>query len=272
MCTVSGEEIRKVTIEKITPECTDIVSLWFRDPYIQRAQPGQYMMVWLPGLDEIPMSVSRLNEDGLSSITVRIVGQATEILSQMAPKETIGIRGPFGNGYKMTGKLPLIVAGGSGAASLLPLLEEFIANGVVPRFVLGARNADMLLFEQRLSDLLGDNLLISTDDGSKGYSGFASGYAAKLMETEVFDCVYTCGPELMMAMIYRDARSHELPIQASLERFIKCSVGLCGSCGIGPYRVCVDGPVFDTWMLDEVKDELGNDRMDPTGRIVRVDH
>jgi len=269
---VNCEEIRKVTIEKITPECADIVSLWFKDPHIQKAQPGQYLMVWLPGLDEIPMSVSRINEEGLSSITVRLVGQSTEILTKMAPNKTIGIRGPFGNGYKLTGNSPLIVAGGSGAASLLPLLEEFRVNGVVPRFVLGARNADMLLFEKRLSNLLGDNLLISTDDGSKGYSGYASGYAAKLMETEVFDSIYTCGPELMMAMVYRDARSQKLPIQASLERFIKCSVGLCGSCGIGSYRVCVDGPVFDTEMLDMVKDELGNDRMDQSGRVIRVDH
>jgi dihydroorotate dehydrogenase electron transfer subunit len=267
-----SEYIRKIKINKVTPECTDIVSLWFEDSYVQEAQPGQYMMVWIPGLDEIPMSVSNIDEDGLSSMTVRIVGQATEILGMLTPGDTIGIRGPFGNGYKMIGTSPLIVAGGSGAASLLSLVKTFTESEVLPRFVLGARNADMLLFEHRLKELLGENLLISTDDGSKGYSGYASGYAAKLMETEFIDSVYTCGPELMMAMIYRDARSHDLPIQASLERFIKCSVGLCGACAIGPYRVCVDGPVFDTEMLDEVKGELGNERMDPSGRVIRVDH
>ena len=267
-----SEYIRKIKIKKVTPECTDITSLWFEDPYVNKAQPGQYMMVWLPGLDEIPMSVSNIDEDGLSSMTVRIVGQATEILGTMTPGDKIGIRGPFGNGYKMTGKSPLIVAGGSGAASLLPLVKSFTESGVFPRFVLGARNTDMLLFEHRLKELLDENLLISTDDGSKGYSGYASGYAAKLMEIESIDSVYTCGPELMMAMVYRDARSQELPIQASLERFIKCSVGLCGACAIGPYRVCVDGPVFNTEMLNEVKGELGNERMDPSGRVIRVDH
>jgi dihydroorotate dehydrogenase electron transfer subunit len=128
------------------------------------------------------------------------------------------------------------------------------------------------LFLEKLEKQLGDRLVISTDDGSRGFSGYASGYAAKLMETEVYDHVYTCGPELMMARVFLDADNLGLPVQASLERFIKCSVGLCGACAVGPYRVCADGPVFDTAMLRNIRGEFGVSRMDLSGKSVRVDH
>jgi dihydroorotate dehydrogenase electron transfer subunit len=91
------------------------------------------------------------------------------------------------------------------------------------------------------------------------------------MDQERFDHVYTCGPEVMMAKVFQDAEKRGLPVQASMERLIKCAVGLCGSCAVGPYRVCRDGPVFDTLMLREIQGELGVSRMDPCGRAVRVD-
>jgi dihydroorotate dehydrogenase electron transfer subunit len=92
------------------------------------------------------------------------------------------------------------------------------------------------------------------------------------MEEEGFDTVYTCGPELMMAKVYQSAQKHGIPIQASLERYVKCAVGLCGNCAIGPYRVCKDGPVFDTEMLNEVQGEFGMTHMDSSGKAIRVEH
>jgi dihydroorotate dehydrogenase electron transfer subunit len=228
-------------------------------------------MVWLPGVDEVPMSVSAINADGLSRITVRGVGEMTLRLNSLSPGDRIGLRGPLGNGYTAQGDRPLFVAGGSGAASLMPLVEEMHRRGAAPTFVLGARSADMLLFVDRLEEMLGENLVVSTDDGSRGYSGYASGYAAKLIEEDAFDMVYTCGPELMMAKVYQSARERGLPIQASLERYVKCAVGLCGNCAIGPYRVCKDGPVFDAEMLNRVKGEFGVSQMDASGRAIRVE-
>jgi len=75
-----------------------------------------------------------------------------------------------------------------------------------------------------------------------------------------------------MAKVYQSAQKHGLPIQASLERYVKCAVGLCGNCTIGPYRVCKDGPVFDADMLSEVRDEFGVSQMDASGRVTRVEH
>lgn len=263
---------RAVKLTHVVSECRDISSLHFRDEETRSAKPGQYLMVWLPGVDEVPMSVSGIDMDGLSRITVREVGEMTFKLNGLGPGDRIGLRGPFGNGYTVQGDRPLFVAGGSGAASLMPLVEEMLRREITPTFVLGARSADMLLFSDRLEDALGENLIVTTDDGSRGYSGYASGYAALLMEEDGFDTVYTCGPELMMAKVYQSAQEHGIPIQASLERYVKCAVGLCGNCAIGPYRVCKDGPVFDTEMLNEVRGEFGVNQMDASGKAIRVEH
>ena len=75
------------------------------------------------------------------------------------------------------------------------------------------------------------------------------------------DIVFTCGPELMMSYVFKAAEERQIPVQASLERYIKCAVGLCGACAIGPYRVCKDGPVFNSEMIKKVSDEFGKSRM-----------
>lgn len=266
------DKIRTVEIKKVKREAIDITTLYFEDETVRSGKPGQYIMVWVPGDDEVPMSISGIDEDGLSSITVRKVGITSETLDAMQPGDRIGIRGPYGIGYEVEGKKPLIVAGGSGTASLLPLVKAFQSKGVNPTFILGGRSADQLLFEDELMDLLGENLVISTDDGSMGYNGYASGYAALLMDENTYDYVYTCGPELMMAKVYQETERRELPLQASLERYVKCAIGICGNCAIGPYRVCADGPVFTSDMLREVREEFGRSQMDASGKKTRVNH
>lgn len=257
-----------VTIERAVGETPDIYTLYF--PAVAGARPGQYLMVWLPGVDEVPMSLSTIGDP--SSITVRVVGDATRALSQLRKGDKVGLRGPFGNGYNIEGERPLLVGGGTGIASLAPLAEEMVANGVKPTFLIGARSRDQLLFKARLSRLLGSGLVVSTDDGSEGFHGYASSYAGELMAKGKFDQVYVCGPEIMAAKIWAEAERLGVPVQASLERLCKCAVGLCGSCAIGPYRVCRDGPVFDSAKLREVVADFGKRRMDASGRMIRVDH
>ena len=92
------------------------------------------------------------------------------------------------------------------------------------------------------------------------------------MSRSKFDQVYVCGPEIMAAKIWSDADRLGIPVQANLERLCKCAVGLCGSCAIGPYRVCSDGPVFDTAKLREVVADFGKRRMDASGHLISVDH
>lgn len=259
-------------ITEVMEEAKDMVSLFFRDEPCSRAIPGQYVMFWVPGVDEVPMSLSTINLEGASSVTVRPVGEATRALCRLREGDKIGVRGPLGNGYTIVGDSPLIVAGGTGVASLTPLAEAVMASGFRPTFILGARTDDELVFRERLEGSLEGDLILTTDDGSCGFKGFASECALKLMDERRFDSVYTCGPELMMASVFREADARGLPVQASLERYIKCAVGLCGSCNIGPYRVCKDGPVFNTEQLRAVQDEFGSRRMTPSGQVIRVDH
>ena len=268
----STERVRAVTVVKVVPECMDVTSLWFKDEQAAAGKPGQYVMAWMPGVDEVPMSLSAIGRNGLNRISIRNIGIASDGLSGITEGERIGLRGPFGTSYVEQGESPLFVAGGVGMASLMPLLESMVTEGRKPTVVLGARTGSQLLYVDELSEMLGENLIVSTDDGTRGYSGYASGYAAKLMESGRYDQVYTCGPELMMAKVFYAAEDQGLPVQASLERFIKCAVGVCGSCAIGRYRVCVDGPVFDSEVLRAVREEFGVARMDASGTSFRVDH
>lgn len=266
------EQTRSVKIERVDFECTDTKSLYFKDNWIKTAEPGQYIMVWIPAVDEVPMSISAINTNGCSRITIKVMGYTTRVLTSMETGERIGVRGPFGNSYDQNSKRPLLVAGGSGMASLMPLVQHLTKNKIVPTVMLGARSVDQLLFVNELEHLLGDKLVITTDDGSKGYTGYASGYAAKLIESNDFDVIYTCGPELMIAKVFDAAEQNNILVQASLERYIKCAAGLCGACAIGPYRVCKDGPIFSSSKLREVREELGVSKMDPSGKKIRVDH
>lgn len=265
------EPVRVRRLVEVEQETDEVRTLHFRDELCSQASPGQYVMVWAPSVDEVPMSLSTIRRNGASSVTVRSVGEATENLCSLRAGDQIGVRGPFGNGFTIVGASPLVVGGGTGVASLTPLVEAMVSGGVEPTFVSGAQSVSMLIFRSRLENLLGDRLFLATDDGSCGFKGFASEYALGLMEERPFDSVYTCGPELMMALVFDAAEGRGIPVQASLERYIKCSVGLCGSCAIGPYRVCRDGPVFGSEQLRAVRDEFGRRRMDPSGRMVEVD-
>lgn len=266
------DSMRVTRITKIQREASDMVSLYFRDEPSSEAVPGQYLMIWIPEVDEVPMSISTINTDGDSSVTVRPVGDATEALCALKEGDRVGVRGPFGNGYTLSGDSPLLVAGGTGVASLTPLAEAFVDRGVKPTFVLGAKTEGELAFRDRLEGLLGEGLILATDDGTCGFEGFGSDCAFKQMDERIFDHVYTCGPELMMISVFKEAETRRIPIQASLERYVKCAVGLCGSCAIGPYRVCKDGPVFGSEQLRQIVDEFGKRRMDPSGRYIGVDH
>ena len=262
-----GNRLTVVKVLQSVKETPDITTIYF--PEVPTATPGQYIMVWLPGIDEVPMSISTIGNQ--SSISIRVVGEATKVLAGLKAGDRIGIRGPFGNGYQITGLRPLLVGGGTGIASLTPLAEKMIKTGIDPMFLIGARTASQLLFKDRLAKILNDHLYISTDDGSEGFCGYASGLTEKLLDEQIFDQIYLCGPEIMMVKIFSYAENHGIPVQASLERLCKCGLGLCGSCAIGSYRVCIDGPVFSSEVLRSVKNEFGKYKMDSSGKKIRLD-
>ena len=123
-----------------------------------------------------------------------------------------------------------------------------------------------IFFEEKLKNK-DIKLYVSTDDGSQGYNGFASDLADDLLKKQEFASVITCGPEIMMKKLLDNCKN--IPFQASLERFMKCAVGLCGQCCIGEgIRVCKEGPVLDGAILKNIK-EFGAYKRDAAGRKVK---
>jgi len=241
-----------VDITRIVEETPSIRTFVFDHEFT--FSPGQFVMVWVPGVDEIPMALS-----SASSITVQKVGDATAALFALSPGDRIGIRGPFGNGFPVSGRV-LAVAGGLGAAPLLPLA----ASGRVDTFLLGARTAGELLFADRLRDVT--ELQIATDDGSMGRHGFVTGLLQEA-DLKQFDHICVCGPEVMMRAVlkYLDSQGMADRGQFSLHRYMKCGIGICGSCCTDPggLRVCRDGPIFSGDVL--LASEFGHYMRDASG-------
>ena len=226
------------------------------------ARPGQFVMVWVPGVDEFPMSLSYMG--ARFGITYQIVGDGTAALSRMPKGGLVGIRGPLGRGFSASGRNVLVVAGGAGIAPTAPLVEAAAKGGASVDLVLGARTAAELVFERRCAEA-GAKVHVATDDGTKGYAGFATGLASELLGAHGYDSIYTCGPERMIAVMRDICRDRGLPLQASVERIMKCGIGICDSCALDGKHVCTDGPVFDLGDLERFE-EFGKTRLDRAGR------
>ncbi len=252
------------TVLRHVDETPTIRSIIFKEGLA--ATPGQFVMVWVPGVDEFPMSVS-YSTDGLG-ITYQVLGDGTKALASKAEGDRIGIRGPYGKGFAIHGKRLLVVAGGAGMAPLAPFVEEAVAHKASVDLVIGARTSSNILFESR-GLKAGAKVHISTDDGSKGFKGLAVGLAESVLAGGKFDSIYACGPEKMLFSLLKIADSRKLPMQASLERIMKCGIGVCDSCAIDGKHVCTDGPVFSERDLRAFS-ELGKTKLDMCGRKVPV--
>ena len=217
-------------ITKVVDE-TPIVKTFFFDTSFELI-PGQFVMVWIRGVDEIPMALSYEN-----AITVQKVGPATSALFELKECDSVGIRGPFGKGFDIKNGDIILVAGGVGAAPLAPLAEKAGAAGAKITTLLGAKTKDELLFRERF-EAVGE-VRIATDDGSEGKHG----YVTQLLDDEKnYDQIYCCGPEIMMKKVLDKVAPEKA--QFSLHRYIKCGLGICGACCVDGLRVCKDGPVF----------------------------
>jgi dihydroorotate dehydrogenase electron transfer subunit len=261
-----------VKISKIEIETPHIKTFHFQLAQLKDiALPGQFLMIWLPKIDEIPISISDVEPD--LAISVKNLGDATNALHSMAIGDRIGVRGPYGNGFSIKGESPLIVGGGIGMAPFPFLIRELQKKSSKITVISGARTKDEVLYEKKLQKLSkqGLKIIITTDDGSLGEKGYASAIATQYLQTAHFDHVYACGPELMIQELFETTEKLKIPMQASLERYMKCGIGLCGQCCLDPlgYRTCLEGPVFHSEILRNISD-FGKYRRDPTGRKVVI--
>jgi dihydroorotate dehydrogenase electron transfer subunit len=272
-CLTAANRLRTVPIVKVSTESPSVKTFVLIDYECAKAKPGQFLMLWIPGVDEIPLSIMDVREDRKVAVAVKAVGEATRALHQRQVGDAIGVRGPFGNSFTMIEGRPLIVGGGTGVAPLLFLTRKLVPRAVDTTFLLGARTRDELLFKTELERLRtrGVHLVTSTEDGSCGLTGLCTEPLKQMLTEEKFDVIYACGPEQMIVKVFELAQKHRTTIQVSLERLVRCAIGLCGSCTVGRYRVCVEGPIFTSKQLKEVKDEFGVSKHGPSGKKIPLD-
>jgi dihydroorotate dehydrogenase electron transfer subunit len=229
-----------VRITKIVEE-NPYVKTFFIDKRID-AKPGQFVMVWVPGVDEKPFSLSYVGNE--AAITVEERGKFTSALFRMKKGDKIGVRGPYGNGFSTKAKA-CVVAGGCGVAPLSTLIEN-LKN---PFIIQGAKSKDRIIFNGRFR-----NVNTTTDDGTAGTKGLATDILENALKKNKFSVVYTCGPEIMMKRVFELCERYGVECEASLERYMKCGFGVCGQCEINGFRVCREGPVFGSEHLRKMTD------------------
>ena len=268
-------KMKILEIEKIVEENEIIKSFYFTDESIAKAEPAQFVMLWIPHVvsgeidfevpDQIPMSVSSVERDQFS-LTVRKYGKTTAELFKYKKGDVVGMTGPLGRGFTVSGSRVLCVAGGIGVAPLFLLVQKLQGRKI--HFILGATTESELLLQEKLEELC-TSLCITTDDGTCGKKGFACDPVEDLCEKYNIDQIYCCGPEIMMYKVCKMSVRQNIPSQFSLERYMYCGLGLCGHCAINGFLVCKDGPVFTAEELKDIKD-FGVKKVDETGRKVDV--
>ncbi len=267
---IANNTLRTTQIVNVRVESPSVKTYTFTDRLCSKAKPGQFLMLWIPGIDEIPLSILEAR-DGLVSVSVKAVGDATRHLHNMEAGATIGIRGPFGNSFTESRGKVLLVSGGTGTAPLLFLARQLSAKTERLSFVEGAKTKTELLYVRELGGICQEkNLITTTDDGTAGLQCLVTEPLADLLNKTRFDMIYTCGPEVMVKKIFELTEARKLPLEASLERLMRCGIGLCGSCVIGKYRVCRDGPVFTAAQLREVQSELGISKLGFDGSRIPI--
>lgn len=253
--------IQVVSLLEVVRETPTTVTYRFRADIGGR--PGQFLMVWIPRYDELPMALSYLG--AVKGITVRDYGDATHALAAFAAGDRVGIRGPYGNAFRLEGQSVLAVGGGSGMASMILAIEAFAHQGARVVSAVGAKNSEELLFVERAN--ASGEVHTATDDGSRGFHGFVPALAEKVLDREKVDLIITCGPERMMQAVVDLARKRGVAVQASLERYMKCGIGICDACVLDDRLVCYDGPIFTGEQL-AASEEFGRFRRDKSGRRV----
>jgi NAD(P)H-flavin reductase len=233
-----------------------------------RFQPGQFNMLFTYGVGEVPVSISSDFESGKLVHTIRNVGIVTRAMQKLRPGDSIGLRGPFGTEWpvkKAHGKDLLIIAGGIGLAPLRPVIyyclrhrEKF--NNV--SLLYGTRTPLDILFRSEIESWLFDDLInvaVTVDKAPTSWQGDV-GVVTNLLARAEFDPENTlamiCGPEIMMRFAEKALKKNAMKddqIYLTMERNMKCAIGHCGHCQLGPHFICKDGPVF---RLDHINSVL----------------
>ena len=251
---------KMMEISKVIDEGKGQKSFFFK--YSIDCRPGQFVMVWIPSVDEKPMAISYCNKKEFA-ITSQVVGKFTKALDLMKKGDKVGIRGPYGNGFSIKPNA-CVVAGGVGMSSVSTLIDN-LKNPVV---IYGARSKEHLIYLKRYKN---KKMLIATDDGSYGKKGFNTVLLEEALSNKKskIKIVYTCGPEIMMKKVFDICNKYKVEFEASIERYMACGFGICGKCMINDKICCMDGPIFNGKQLSRMP-EFGNFARAKSGKRVTL--
>jgi NAD(P)H-flavin reductase len=221
--------------------------------------PGQFNMLYAFGIGESAISISSspLNHENITH-TIRVVGSVTRNLQKLTTKDTIGIRGPFGNGWpihQFKGKSIFLLAGGIGIAPLRSVIYALTSQRkdfADINLIYGTRTPQDLIYQNEFDKWRKDiNLHVIVEHATTSWTGNV-GVISQLIPKVIKDpentIVLMCGPEIMMRFSYyslRDEGINSKNIFLSMERNMQCAIGHCGHCQWGPFFICKDGPVMN---------------------------
>jgi NAD(P)H-flavin reductase len=227
---------------------------------LESYEPGQFSMLWSFGVGEIPISMSGDAADARRLVyTIRSVGQASRALITASPGDSVGVRGPFGTSWPVDaarGRDVIIMAGGIGLAPLRPAIYRVLHNrSEYGKLIIlyGTRRPRDLLFRKELAAWARHRetqVLTTVDSGGlewRGHVGVVTTLFRYARLQPGKSVAMVCGPEIMMRFAARELQAQGVPasdIYLSMERNMKCAVGVCGHCQWGPHFICKDGPVF----------------------------
>lgn len=289
------DQPKMIKISKIIQENSNVKTFYF--DFELKSKAGQFVMLWIPGIDQKPFSIA--SDDGTTfGLTIFKRGPLTEKLFNLNIGDRVGISGPYGTSFSLEPNTHYImVAGGYGAAPLGFLVDSLILseakNLSKPQnkqptidFLMGARSSENLLFEKKLSQINNLNLHIATNDGSRGHKGLITDLLPTIIESinpskdsssplegltrnDIIVC--TCGPELMEKKVLDICNKYEVACEVSIERYMKCGVGVCGQCVVDDLGICMcqEGPVVKRELANKIM-EFGLYHRDKTGSIINL--
>jgi NAD(P)H-flavin reductase len=248
-----------MAIARVVRELPDVFTWTFDVPRGFPFQPGQFNMLYVHGLGEVPISISGdpTTPDRLVH-TIRAVGSVTRAMAELGDGGVVGVRGPYGSAWPIdeaSGRDVVVIAGGLGLAPLRPLIRRVLSRradyGRVT-ILYGARSPADLLYRGELEAWRGRfDLRVEAIVDRAGRDWFGPvGVVTRLLDAvpvDRDDAVFVCGPEIMMRFVVRELDKRGIPrasVWVSLERSMKCGVGLCGHCQLAGSFVCKDGPVY----------------------------
>ena len=262
-------------------ECDDTYNFLIDLPVKNKtAKPGQFVMLWVPRVDEFPVGIAGY-EDDILELGIAKMGPGTSAMIEKKIGDFVGIRGFYGKSFQPPKNVNhLLIGGGFGMTPLKFLTKNLMEkdDNLSVQIFEGARTKSKLMYLEWLQNLHEKEKIIfnvCTDDGSFGYKGFPTVALEKFLEeSDTPSVLYVAGPERMMKVIFEIGKKYEnvIDMQMSLaDRYMRCGFGICSYCAVDPtgWRICVDGPVFNTKQLEQISDFGVYRRLD-TGEKQRI--